>query len=358
MKAIHLLNTFTALSIAGLASLFTVFSLANFVLAQEAAIFQAILPQLRRQTVLPIRLPTQLPPEVNHQRIYVSAQGSRNEYKILLESHPSCGATACYIGSFHASLTDRINLLDLQYIALANGIRGYYQPLSCGGSCSPPIMMWIQDGIVYRIQMRVSRDPDVALRSMIDLANSSIRQLTDRQQHNKSYIDEIDVDPIFNSILVNIYNKMPYPLEMRLPKNVPDSVIGRFRPVVNLHTDRVRIALEISESECRMPRRSRGFSLGCISLSITAAASPPEAFYLNNAKRVNLTSIIQAYYFQGDGWGQVMWQQNRNFFTVYGPDDKHLGHNCNIAFTDQYCDFRQSTLIEISRSMAESEPIK
>jgi hypothetical protein len=143
--------------------------------AQITDKFKAILPRLQSQSDLTIRLPSYLPPEIQKQQIFVRGQSSNMGYRVDLESHPDCnGANACFIGVFGASLRNRPTFD--QAVPLARGITAYYQPLRCGGSCSPPAIEWIQERVLYSIQMRVSRDPIEAKQTMIQLANSSINQ--------------------------------------------------------------------------------------------------------------------------------------------------------------------------------------
>jgi hypothetical protein len=50
-------------------------------------------------------------------------------------------------------------------------MKGYYQPLSCGASCSPPAIAWIQKGVRYEIQANALGGK----KAFISLANSAIR---------------------------------------------------------------------------------------------------------------------------------------------------------------------------------------
>lgn len=146
-------------------------------LAQEAQIFRATVQSLKKVTNVPVRLPSQLPNSVTRQRLYVSSQANANGYSVLLESHPQCARTnACYVGSFHAQRGGEGILADEEQVQLVNGITGSYQPLSCGGSCTPPTIKWIENGVLYSIQMRVTRDKAEAKREMIQLAKLSISE--------------------------------------------------------------------------------------------------------------------------------------------------------------------------------------
>ena len=56
-------------------------------------------------------------------------------------------------------------------VTLANGRKGRYLPLSCGGSCSPPSIQWRERGVLYEIQ-RWSKN---ARAKLVKMANSAIR---------------------------------------------------------------------------------------------------------------------------------------------------------------------------------------
>jgi hypothetical protein len=66
-----------------------------------------------------------------------------------------------------------------KFILLVNGIGAYYKPLTCGGSCSPPIVEWVSDGVLYRIQFDVQWRTSIAAneveRLMVAMANSAIQ---------------------------------------------------------------------------------------------------------------------------------------------------------------------------------------
>ncbi len=55
-------------------------------------------------------------------------------------------------------------------VSLAEGIKGYFKPLSCGGSCSPPSIQWIQKSVRYEIQANALG----GRRAFVSMANSAI----------------------------------------------------------------------------------------------------------------------------------------------------------------------------------------
>ena len=60
-------------------------------------------------------------------------------------------------------------------MTLIRGRKGRFQPLSCGGSCSPPSISWKERGVTYTIQAKVvgEQSDRQLLRKM---ANEAIRR--------------------------------------------------------------------------------------------------------------------------------------------------------------------------------------
>jgi hypothetical protein len=60
-----------------------------------------------------------------------------------------------------------------------NGIEAYYKPQTCGGSCSPPVIEWVSDGVLYRTQFDVQWQTRLLANEveqhMVAMANSAIK---------------------------------------------------------------------------------------------------------------------------------------------------------------------------------------
>lgn len=144
--------------------------------SQVAQAFRSILPQIKKQTRVPVLLPGELPSALARRNIYAKGKGTPEGYEITLTSRPDCGANSCFIGSFEAKRGEQPSFK--REVQLAGNIKGYYQPLSCGGSCSPPVIEWISDGVLYHIQLdvqwRTKLNPEEEERAMIEVANSAI----------------------------------------------------------------------------------------------------------------------------------------------------------------------------------------
>jgi len=154
---------------------------------QVAEPLRAIVGQIKQQTSVPIFLPSTLPATLQQQPLYVSGAATTDGYQIALTSRPDCGANSCFVGSFEAQRGGEMTRAHApadappdhdKFILLVNGIRAHYKPLTCGGSCSPPIVEWMSDGVLYRIQFDVEWRTKLAVneveRLMVAMANSSI----------------------------------------------------------------------------------------------------------------------------------------------------------------------------------------
>lgn len=146
-----------------------------------SAIWQNLLPQLRQKTRIPILLPSQISPET--ETIYITeALATQSSYDIFLGYTPNCTEKHCFLGSFHAS---RNNDLDIegQPASLANGITGYYKERACM-NCGDSSIGWRQNGVSYLIHYKVSR-PFSPADLMQQLANSAIQSRTSRSSNQQ-----------------------------------------------------------------------------------------------------------------------------------------------------------------------------
>jgi hypothetical protein len=136
--------------------------------------FRPYLARLKRAGV-PVLLPAELPASVLEDRIYVEAGPSAEGYDVTLALAPDCGgANACTVGSFTAERGGEL-VEELDRVELAGGVRGAYKGLTCGASCSPAMIQWASEGVLYTIQLKLNAGGDAAdKRELVKLANSSI----------------------------------------------------------------------------------------------------------------------------------------------------------------------------------------
>src|SRR3954452_6960148 len=126
---------------------------------------------VKQHTPLPVLLPNTMQMDVHP--LYASGVGSKREYSIGISSAKDCGANACFIADFEGHKGGKP--WGRHKATLARGIHGRYTPLSCGGSCSPPILEFKTGGVTYRIQG--SFGPAKRNRAnIVKMANEAIRQ--------------------------------------------------------------------------------------------------------------------------------------------------------------------------------------
>lgn len=132
------------------------------------------LSRVADRTSVPVRVPRSIDLDFDG-TAFASGEGSRRGYSLSLAGSADCGgANACFLATFSAERGGTPAFK--RTVKLANGVTGYYKPLSCGGSCSPPLLEWKQRGVLYAIQAKVASQGDAAQRTtMVRAANSAIR---------------------------------------------------------------------------------------------------------------------------------------------------------------------------------------
>lgn len=123
--------------------------------AREVDVRAALGAQLDRvaaATAVPVRVPAKLVLDYDG-RVYGSGTGATRSWTLTLAGAPRCGANACFLAFFSGKRGRRPAFT--RRVALARGLTGFYKPLSCGASCSPPQIQWLQAGVLYDIQAKV-----------------------------------------------------------------------------------------------------------------------------------------------------------------------------------------------------------
>ena len=125
------------------------------------------------KTPLAILLPSRLALDFDG-RVFASGGGGSSAYDLSLAGVRNCGgANACFLASFEAQRGGKPSLR--RRVALRGGRTGYFKPLTCGGSCSPPVIQWVQRGNLYTIRAKVPDSTDAGQRRrLVAAANSAI----------------------------------------------------------------------------------------------------------------------------------------------------------------------------------------
>lgn len=115
-------------------------------------IFVSVLADVRAATSIPVLLPTELPrrfSDAKHARVQKVRAG---EYAVALYYELGVGDSgfaAFFAARNNAQYSPR-ELGNVSEVKLADGIVGFFRPVSCGGSCAPANLWWEQGGALYQ----------------------------------------------------------------------------------------------------------------------------------------------------------------------------------------------------------------
>jgi len=142
--------------------------------ALPANVFLSVLEDAKKQTQLPLLLPSELP--TSYSDLSAALVAEADKYAINLLADPDTGR---YVAGFSAEKEEKYSAADIgntKQVALAKNTIGFFRPISCGGSCSPINLWWEQSGILYNIQTIMSSDtPEVEQEKfIIPMADSAI----------------------------------------------------------------------------------------------------------------------------------------------------------------------------------------
>jgi hypothetical protein len=133
------------------------------------ALAKAQVAKIQARTTIPVLLPDALALDYGG-KLYVSGGATRREWSIGFDGAPGCGgANACFLASISAQRGGKPAFK--RTVKLDGGVTGYYKPLSCGGSCSPPELQFVKGGVLYEIAAKV---PDAALPRLTRAANQAL----------------------------------------------------------------------------------------------------------------------------------------------------------------------------------------
>jgi hypothetical protein len=129
-------------------------------------LFATQIERAHAQTEVPILLPQTM--RSDFRRHFPEGRARPNAWRFDIGAVRHCHtATACFVAEFKAVRDRRPSAK--RAIRLARGRTGYYRPLRCGASCSPPRIEWRERHALYSIQAKVRK------RELVRMANSAIR---------------------------------------------------------------------------------------------------------------------------------------------------------------------------------------
>lgn len=140
--------------------------------------FASSVRAVKAKTRVPILLPSTLPDPIGKAKDTVVQSVAEDSYAISLYYELGIG-DAGFAANFTAQAKPNYapeDLANVQRTALAQGLIGFFRPVSCGGSCAPANLWWQQNGTLYQIQLKLSsamgeRDQ---LKALTAAANSAI----------------------------------------------------------------------------------------------------------------------------------------------------------------------------------------
>jgi len=134
-------------------------------------LFADVLPEVKDRTEVPVLLPQRY--RSDSEGNFPSGEGRRRGYTLSIAAVDGCGgATACFVAGLGAQRGE-----DPHYtrtVRLIGGRTGYFKPLTCGASCSPPAIEWVEDDVLYWIQAHAGTKKQERKR-LRRMANSAIR---------------------------------------------------------------------------------------------------------------------------------------------------------------------------------------
>ena len=134
-------------------------------------LFEDVLPKVAAKTEVPVLLPQRY--RSDSETNVAGGHGRRRGYTLSIAAMAGCGgATACFVADFSAQRGE-----DPHYtreVSLTGGRTGYFKPLTCGASCSPPAIEWVEDDVLYSIQAHAGTKRQEKKR-LSRMANSAIR---------------------------------------------------------------------------------------------------------------------------------------------------------------------------------------
>jgi hypothetical protein len=160
----------TALALAGLAG---VASAAG----QNISVLDVLgsnVAKVKAKTTVPVRVPSTLRVYFSRSKIFpIKPTASTNSYTMEIGIGRHCnGANVCYIAGFYAQRGAKPAFK--RKVGLTQHRTGYFKPLTCGASCSPPELEWIQRGVLYSVAYKGS-DQAHEKSYLVSLANGAIK---------------------------------------------------------------------------------------------------------------------------------------------------------------------------------------
>lgn len=141
-------------------------------------ILASALREVKAESRAPVLLPSELPEPAAEAKHAVVEKAAANEYAICLYYElgiGNAGFAACFAAQTNPKYRPQ-DAANVRQVELSRGIRGFFRPVSCGGSCAPANLWWEEGGVLYQIQLKLSSSlsENDQQNAIVATANSSI----------------------------------------------------------------------------------------------------------------------------------------------------------------------------------------
>jgi hypothetical protein len=161
-----------------LAACVAVSALAGPALAGDTAIvspptiFASKLEKVRTTSGLDVYLPSKLRVYTTAKRAKGTATAADGTYDLELGIGRCNGANVCSLANFTGFRGEKPAYTTK--VKLFGGRTGYFKPLTCGASCSPPAVQWLEGDVLYEIAAKGSTAHKEKA-TLVKLADSAIK---------------------------------------------------------------------------------------------------------------------------------------------------------------------------------------
>ena len=140
-------------------------------LISPPSIFKTKLPNVKTKSGLDVYLPSHYRVFTNR-RVSGTATAEDGFYDLEMGIGRRCnGANACFVGNFTG--TRGADPAFGRKARLTGGRTGYWKGITCGASCSPAEIQWVEKGVLYSVSTKaVGVKKEKA--TLVKLANSAI----------------------------------------------------------------------------------------------------------------------------------------------------------------------------------------
>jgi hypothetical protein len=159
----------TALAVAALASPAIA---GDSAIVAPPSIFGPKLEKIRAKSGVDVYLPGKIRVYTKASRARGTATASDGTYDLQIGIGRCRGANACYLANFYA-LRGAEPAFGRR-VTLTGGRNGYWKPITCGASCSPAAIQWLEGDVLYEIATKgvtLHREKS----ALVKLANSAIK---------------------------------------------------------------------------------------------------------------------------------------------------------------------------------------